>query len=347
MNRDFFPDNYAHAKNRFRDFAKQAGAVLSSHSLSYDQELAIDVAIIDRENAARTVVVTSGLHGIEGFFGSAVQLAWLQQSIESRADHQARVVLVHALNPFGFANRRRANENNIDLNRNFLCDDTRYRGAPVAYSKLNSLLNPNSPRGPIDLFKLRALWSIATMGMPAIKQAVAGGQYEFPQGLFFGGKAASETKQIIHQNYKSWVDPADEVVHLDLHTGLGKSAACKLLIEHTQDDPRCEWYRTTFPAESVEPQAGSIGTAYETSGSLGSWLYQQFPELQLRFALAEFGTYAPLTVLAALRNENRNHFHSRDNESAKRELLECFCPASPVWRKQVLETGVDLINRVA
>src|SRR6185295_5475632 len=96
------------------------------------------------------------------------------------------VILVHILNPYGMAWLRRCNENNVDLNRNFLNDET-YSGAPAAYAQLNSFLNPASPPG-FDFFTLRAAGLILRHGMPALKQSVVGGQYEYPGGLFFGGK---------------------------------------------------------------------------------------------------------------------------------------------------------------
>lgn len=43
------------------------------------------------------------------------------------------IVLVHAVNPFGFLNNRRWNENGVDLNRNFLVED-------VFPNKLNELV---------------------------------------------------------------------------------------------------------------------------------------------------------------------------------------------------------------
>ena len=320
-----------------------------AYPMSCDPDLTIDVAIIDNKQAVRTVVISSGLHGIEGFFGSAVQLDWLTRAVASQKICPSRVVLVHALNPYGFANQRRANEDNVDLNRNFLGNENEYSGAPSGYAKLDRLLNPPSPRGRFDLFKLRAIWSIARLGMPAIKQAVAGGQHEFPKGCFFGGAAPSQTMQIVRDNYRTWIGNASDVVHLDLHTGLGSHGEFKLLLEQAKDDPERDWYEETFSG-CVEPSADASGVAYEASGSLGSWLYREFSDVKLRFALAEFGTYSPLRVLAAMRDENRAHFFASPNDrayqAAKRELLECFCPTSESWRRRVLKSANALINRV-
>ena len=57
------------------------------------------------------------------------------------------IVFVHALNPYGMANNRRFNEDNIDLNRNFLSveefQDVVKRDNNIAgYDDLQYLLNP-------------------------------------------------------------------------------------------------------------------------------------------------------------------------------------------------------------
>lgn len=65
--------------------------------------------------------------GPEGYAGSASQLAildFLQDNMyyttEAKVNEQSdlpTVVMVHALNPYGFATGRRVNEDNIDINR--------------------------------------------------------------------------------------------------------------------------------------------------------------------------------------------------------------------------------------
>jgi hypothetical protein len=63
----------------------------------------------------------------------------------------------------------------------------------------------------------------------------------------------------------------------------------------------------------------------------------------------EFGTYKPLRVIYALREENRLH-HWGDprqlDHPAKRRLREAFCPADPVWGRRVLQRGEELFATV-
>ena len=55
------------------------------------------------------------------------------------------LLMIHALNPFGMAHLRRVNEDNVDLNRNFLLAGEQFRGSPQRYRDLDPLLNPPTP----------------------------------------------------------------------------------------------------------------------------------------------------------------------------------------------------------
>ena len=224
---DAYPSKYEDARQRFRDAATQAGAILKRHSISAagfeDGALTIDVATVGNPDPSRAVVVSSGVHGVVGFSGSAIQVAWLSQIVGSGTiPDGAAVILVHGINPYGFKMLRRTNEDNVDLNRNFLTSDSDYERSPNAYALLNGFLNPASPPSPFEPFRLKALWNIRRFGLPGLKNALAGGQHGFPQGLFFGGTGPAQSTRIIQDNLEEWIGAARDVVHVDLHTGLGK-----------------------------------------------------------------------------------------------------------------------------
>ena len=155
-------------------------------------EGAIDVAIVGQDGHP-TVVTSSGVHGVEGFMGSAVQLALLNRLAKKGLEPDIRHVLIHAVNPFGFSTLRRFNEDNVDLNRNFIPGEKDYQGAPDGYAEQDRFLNPKSPPSRFEPFKAKAVWNIWRNGLQKLKQSVAAGQYEFPQGLFFGGRGPSES----------------------------------------------------------------------------------------------------------------------------------------------------------
>ena len=92
----------------------------------------------DQTTRQRPSSISSGIHGVEGFFGSAVQLAFLDSLPPNwQPPPGTKFILLHALNPFGFAWRRRFNEENVDLNRNFLLPEEAYSGAPPSERSLS------------------------------------------------------------------------------------------------------------------------------------------------------------------------------------------------------------------
>jgi hypothetical protein len=346
----FSPD-YATARDRFRQAASRAGWSLEAQPIGAagptGDELTIDVACSPTHGAEKTLVVSSGLHGVEGFLGSAVQLGLLEEW-NSRPAPPVRCVFLHGLNPFGFAWIRRVDERNVDPNRNFLLSGERYESSPGGYAGLDGLLNPHCPPSRWEPFALKAFWVVARHGMPALRQTVAAGQYEFPRGLFFGGTGPSRTHQLLGENLERWLQGSHDVVHLDFHTGLGPNGACKLMI----DTPLTTRHRARltdwFGADSFEESVSS-NTAYDVLGGLGRWCVARNLAPDYLFAFAEFGTYGPIQVLAGLRAENQAHHWGTPTAAstvrAKRRLKELFCPSAETWRLQVLDCSHDLVAR--
>ena len=256
--------------------------------------------------------------------------------------------MLHALNPYGFAWSRRCDADNIDPNRNFLLDGVEYRGGSEAYARLDGLLNPRRRPSRWDLFRPKAFWRLARLGMPALKDAVATGQYDFPAGLFFGGSGPSRTRQILEQHMKAWIGSAKSVVHLDFHTGLGGWGTCKLITDDTPSPAQRNWIARTFGSGAHE-EGDSRGVAYQARGSLGRWCGAQNFAPEYLLAFAEFGTYGNLRVLAGLRAENQAHHWGRAQDRgtlrAKARLRELFCPASAQWRTRALAQGMELVEK--
>ena len=345
-----FSDTYHEARDRFLIAASNAGCELHAYPAGPDEgSLTMDVATCGPDGAP-TLVVSSGLHGVEGYFGAAVQLAYLDQIAQTPPDN-FRVVMLHAINAFGFEQIRRFDENNVDLNRNFLSSGDNYSGEPAAYAALDTLLNPTSPPSPWEPFSLKALWQIWRRGMQAVMQAVAEGQYERPRGLFFGGNASSKAMQTIDAYIETWVGSSPEILLVDFHTGLGKFTDYRLLLEESRNSPQCNWFLKAFDPDKVEAGDVENKTAYRSRGLFTEWFQQRLSPRSCHATVAEFGTYGPVRVLAALRAENRAHFYASPDSAAyrraKSELLECFCPKSSDWRQRTLASSLRILDQAA
>ncbi len=379
----FFAADYFAARGRFRAATADDGFRREVHEIAArgpaGEALTIDAAILGSTDPRRVVVVSSGLHGVEGAFGSAVQLAWLERrapKLPVPAD--AAVVLVHALNPFGFAWRRRWNENNVDLNRNFLDDrsflaaDGTYAESRRVYERLNSFLNPRSPQSPLEPYTLQALRHILAVGLesrarrPAgqrppllalkavgalglgeLKKSLPVGQYEHRHGLFYGGDGPEQTTRIVQERLPSWVGRAETIIHVDFHTGLGAHGTYKHLLVDPEGSKRTAWLGSHLGSDVIEPSDAE--EAYAARGSMAEYFTGRFSDRNYHCLTAEFGTYAPIRVLGALRAENRAHFHgrpgSRAYEWAKGRVVEAFCPAAKAWRESTVAQGMDIIDQ--
>ena len=142
----FFSDDFSTARRRFRSACEKLGQSCSAFPCPFrgplGEELSTDVVRVGPHDAERVVMLSSALHGVEGFLGSAVQLAALDALAKATMTlpDDVAVVLVHALNPWGFAWLRRNDAENIDSNRNFLLDGESYEGCSDCYRRLNHLL---------------------------------------------------------------------------------------------------------------------------------------------------------------------------------------------------------------
>ena len=312
------------------------------------ETLAVDVAAVGARRPDRTLIVSSGLHGVEGFIGSAIQLAWLHRLAAggSSLPDGTRAVFLHALNPYGFAWRRRVNERNVDLNRNFLETGDGYSGVPPGYDLVRRLLNPSRTPGRLDTFPLQAGWAILWHGRQTLATAVAAGQYDDPDGLFFGGMEAEASTRLVQTRYGEWPGSAGTVVHLDLHSGLGSWGKGHLIVEQDHH-AHLDWFRKVF--HPVRVVVAGEGAPYAARGTMAAWLARHNrPHRQYRAAVAEFGTYSQVRVLAALRNEQSAHrdlLGSARAGKATHALAECFCPADTNWRRVVVECGVRLVDQ--
>ena len=337
----FLPD-YFTARTRFRELAQTHGGHLHSWEvtppLPGDPEgLTIDAAVFG--SGDKTLVLSSGLHGVEGFAGSAIQL----QMLGSDLPDDIRVVMLHVLNPYGMANLRRVNENNVDLNRNFLPSSESYSGSSDEYRRLNTLLNPSRPSGGRDFMLLRTVIQILRFGYNTLKTAIVGGQYDFPKGLFFGGNQLERGPKLILDAVADLVGDAEKIVHIDFHTGLGKSGTYALLIDVEAGSADHLRLHDAF-GNRVQPWSAEHGIAYKIRGGLPAAMRRILGK-RVDVITCEFGTITGLKVLQALRSENQSHHWGGESEVDKKRLLSAFRPSSVQWENDILRGGATVITQ--
>ncbi len=341
LSQRFFSPEYFTARQRFRERAAAAGGRPTEIPLDAKgpnrEELSIDVAWFGAAQPQRVLVHSSGLHGVEGFAGSAIQLQLIANVPALPPD--GALILVHVLNPYGMAWLCRTNENNVDLNRNFLGDEP-FSGAPPAYARLDSFLNPQTPPSH-DFYALQAGWFALRYGMPALKAAVLCGQYEYPKGLFFGGRNQQQSGEKYQAFLASRLASVRRLITIDVHTGIGEYGKNILMVQQKDYDK----VRAMFGNRVVPPNA-QRSAGYTVRGPI-EWMYPKVAPNSVIFSVTqEFGTYSPIRVLHALREENRwRHFGSgAPDHPTKHILKERFCPHDEEWRAAVLDRGRELLE---
>lgn len=344
----YYSATYLQARTKFLSAAQGAGAHVLHLPLKAQgtdkQPLFIDIAWLGTKNPQKVLLHTSGLHGVEGFAGSAVQIALLAQPPALAKDDA--LVIVHCLNPFGMSWLRRYNESNVDLNRNFLSDEKDWRETPKNYHGLNGFLNPPKPPAS-DFFLIRAAYHLLRLKQAEFRKAIASGQHAYPKGLFFGGRKLEEGPSL----YRTWLkETFKEVKNLfviDVHTGLGDFGQESLFykIRSTETPGLSQVLGKPLPKDFSESDV----VGYRFKGGHCDVFSELFPEKKIDFLTQEFGTYSNFKVLRALRAENQYHHYGEKNRDhwSKRNLQEAFCPDSKSWRTEILSKGVELAHRAA
>ncbi|MBV6508565.1 MAG: hypothetical protein JJLCMIEE_01629 [Acidimicrobiales bacterium] len=310
------------------------------------EELAIDVARCGSDDAERVVVVASGTHGVEGFAGSMLQTHWLTTGAPRDLPDGDAVLLLHALNPWGFAWRRRVNEDGVDLNRNFV-DFERLPSNP-RYDELAADLVPEhwdlQAREEADG---RLLSLLSERGMEAMQEAISGGQYSDPGGLFYGGSAPTWSHLAIRETLSEELASVPDVRVLDLHTGLGPFGKGELI---SSDPPGSAALRRAR-ALLGEDVTSILGDDSVSASLTGEWLprLSEWTTATVTAVALEFGTVDLLEILEALRADHWLWRHgdpeSTEGEEIAARLRQVFAPDDPEWCELIWKRFSDVLGR--
>ncbi|KPI09482.1 Protein of unknown function DUF2817 [Actinobacteria bacterium OK074] len=347
-----FPPTYAQARHDFRSAAARRGAIrrtfpLPGHRGPDGGELGVDTAYLGPERPDRLLVTVSGTHGVEGFAGSACQTQLLLgEGLATATDPTVGFLLVHALNPYGFAFLRRVNEDNVDLNRNFVDHD-----APPhndAYDQVHPTLLDGTGTPSAD-FVARLLDLSRTLGLRAFQEAVSHGQYRHGDGLFYGGRAAAWSHRVLRGIVAEQVAGVARVGYIDLHTGLGARGVGEPIFRGGRDPGARtrarDWYGPELTdsdegTSSSTPIVGNTATAVADGLTGGE---------ELTAITLEFGTLPAPEVLLALCADNWLHlgldpvaaFGARE----KGLIRDAFCPDDEVWCGRVLGRAREVFGQ--
>ncbi len=354
---DHFSSSYGEARQKFLAAGVAARADIVSlkdpAAGPEGEELFTDLALLGPRDSKTFLVLISGTHGVEGFAGSAVQTGLMREGIASNLKEGLSILLIHAINPFGFAHRRRVDENNVDLNRNFL-DHSKPHPRNQAYDALADFIEPLSV---LSLSRIavwpRLLWYKATGRTKELQQAISGGQYSHPEGLFYGGRSETWSNRMLRSIVQKYLSGAQRVVVIDLHTGLGAYGDYEIILQQPEESPThrraiamwgSEKVRTTFAGETDENSFSA-----ELSGPIKLAFANLLPKAEVTAVTVDFGTSSAIKVFLAMRDENWLHYHGNPSTTRgkriRNALRRIFCPEDYGWKQMVWSGAKQVVHQ--
>ncbi|MGH6891671.1 MAG: M14 family metallopeptidase [Dongiaceae bacterium] len=362
---DCFSSNYSEARRKFRHAATAAGANLMSYhnparppdeatasalgwAIPIDGEpLSTDVAWLGPRHAPRLLVAQSGTHGVEGFCGSGIQIGWLRSGIHRDLAPDTAMLLIHAINPHGFAWLRRVNEDNVDLNRNFVEHDGDYP-TNAGYEALKEAICPDQWT-PAALAASEAAFAAytASHGEMALQAAISSGQYSDPRGVFHGGRHATWSNQTLTEVLRHHASDARQVAVIDLHTGLGPYGVGEIMNNHNAGEAAFDRVNSWFGEQATSTEAGSSSSA-PVFGDITNGFLRALPAAAVTAITLEYGTVPLKPVLDSVRADNWLHAHgglglplARD---IKARIRAAFYPDKDDWKQMVFDRAREVLG---
>ena len=344
------PANYETSRERFRvslaSFSDHwLDSRLDSFPLAYDSSLTIDVITANaNRDKQKLLILTTGLHGIEGYVGSGIIQLFIQEYLPKFNPDTTGIVIVHPINPHGMKYHQRVNKNSIDLNRNFNTTDfEKIKSVNPHYESLGFLLNPShSLKKPLYekiVFLLNVIKALPK-GVKHIRETALMGQYRIHNGMQFGGFELQEETKFMMDLYNKVVKDYKQILALDIHTGYGARFQMTLLNPPSEKESAEETARrfNVKAVAGVNPEE-----FYSINGDMSEYLHQMmksnYSDKKFYAGAFEFGTYGDSLWqgIRSLRTTVLEHtlrwFGGNDFAKAwmKKEYDELFLPAEKSW----------------
>jgi predicted deacylase len=345
-----FPADYRSARMAFIAAAEAAELGITSRLLAGIKgvdggPLFLDTAWAGRRDAKKALLLISGTHGVEGYFGSGVQITLLHQGLSARIPRDSKIVLLHALNPYGFSFDRRVNEDNADVNRNFV-DHTNPPANPE-YDLLAEAAAPKDISPEAFAVANKVLTAFGNEhGSFRLQAALSRGQYRHPDGIYYGGAKLSWSLRMLKDVLDEELKDVEELTVIDFHTGLGEFGAAEII---TEAEPGSEAYERAYGiwGSSLRSTASGQSLSAHLHGTIDSAMATWMGTRPLSFVALEVGTRSVSKVFEALRKDNWLSCHAPADfphrAQIKRQIRDAFYPEEEDWKAMVFAHGKNAV----
>ena len=354
---DAFLNDYESVRTHLQELMGGLGAEEFSHAIDEADGLYVDTYYLPSgEKQTNLVVLTTGVHGMEGYIGSAMLDVFFGEVYPELDTGNTGILVVTNVNPYGMKYYRRYNENNVDLNRNFILDWENFDLASnQEYPKVEKFLGPTGKIG-------NALWhevgfylslgkTAISDGAGTISDALLTGQYEYPQGVYYGGTEDQASTVYLKEVFAKCLQSSyEKIVHIDIHSGYGPRYNMVIFnsVYETMNEAQS---REAFGYDNII--AYDSESFYATTGDTTDFFYRlaerEQTDKDLFSTCFEFGTigdtfFDTILSLKYTVDENRNHWYPTSNatsaEVVRQNYMELFYPTETAWREKTVEDFV-------
>ena len=351
---DSFYTQYDQIRAHLTQLSGQLGAQSEAYPIDEADGLYIDSFYLPATEAqTNLILLTTGVHGMEGYIGATMLDVFFGEIYPNLDTRSTGVLVVANVNPYGMKYMRRYNENNVDLNRNFILDwDSFDRNSNQEYPKVDTFLGPQGKIGNALWHEVGFYLSLAktavTDGADTISDALLTGQYAYPQGVYYGGDGDEVSTAYLKDVFGKCLDSSYEnIVHIDIHSGYGPRY--NMVIFNSV-------FETMTEAESVAAFGYDHVIAYDsesfyaTTGDTTDFFYRLADKMEAEQTLFstcfEFGTigdafFDTILSLKYTVDENRNHWYPTGNEVSaeivRQNYMELYYPTETAWREKTVE----------
>ncbi|PKP37994.1 MAG: hypothetical protein CVT98_05480 [Bacteroidetes bacterium HGW-Bacteroidetes-15] len=352
----YYPESYDEARDNFRNLSNKISETYSNVKYlevkvpsEFDNDLTIGVCYIPaQKDSLNLLILSSGVHGVEGYVGHAVHEMFIDKFLNDELLENIGVLLLHSINPYGFKHSRRVTENNVDMNRNSPSTQDLYSTVNDGYPRVYDLINPQKKVkvGSLEnrFFFLKAVNEIRKASMPVLRQAVLQGQYQYPEGLYFGGFKPEPQIDSLKPIIETICSPYKKILALDLHTGYGERGTLHFFGIQMDNSKKIQM-EELFQGFSID--WGESDDFYTVTGDFTAFLEFINHDKDFYPMSLEYGTLNSQTTMGSLKsihimileNQGQQHGYASTNDSlkVKHDLLEMYYPASENWRNHIME----------
>ena len=325
----------------------------SEYAVNESDELYIDnIYLPSTDKKTNLIVLTTGVHGMEGYIGSVMLDVFFEDIYPTLDTSDTGILIVANVNPYGMKYMRRYNENNVDLNRNFIEDwDSFDRSSNTDYPKVLEFLQPTGKIGNALWHEIGFYATLAkealTKGAGTISDALLTGQYEYECGVYYGGNGDEISTAYLKGVFAECIDGEYEnIVHVDIHSGYGPRY--NMVIFNSVQDPTTEAEaKAMFGYDYII--ATDSEDFYATFGDTTDYFYRlaksKNTDKTLYSTCFEFGTigdsfFDSILSLKYTVDENRQHWYPSyskiTSEIVKQNYYELFYPTETEWRQKTI-----------